>query len=77
MCKLGFGFPMGPFELMDLTGLDTAHHAQDYVYEITGDPRYKPPVTLKKLVAAGYVGDRKYKAVTKGGWYDFYGIEKD
>jgi len=73
MCKQGFGFPMGPFELMDLTGLDIPLHGADYVYNITGDPMDKAPLTLRKLVAAGYIGR---KLGSKGGWYDYYHISK-
>jgi len=73
MCKLGFGFPMGPFELMDLTGLDVPLHAAEYIYDITGDPGNKAPLTMRKLVAAGYIGK---KAGSKGGWYDYYRIKK-
>ena len=72
MCKLGFGFPMGPFELMDLTGIDIIMHAGEYVYNITGDPNDKTPITLRKLVTAGYIGK---KPGSKGGWYDFYNIK--
>ena len=71
ICKQGFGFPMGPFELMDLTGLDIPFHGMAYTYSITGDPVDKAPVTLKKLVTAGYVG---HKRESKGGWYDYYHI---
>lgn len=74
MCKLGFGWPMGPFELMDLTGLDIPLHASEYVCRETGDPKYAVPITIKKLVKAGYIGN---KPGSKGGWYDYYKIEKE
>jgi 3-hydroxybutyryl-CoA dehydrogenase len=74
MCKLGFGWPMGPFELMDLTGLDIPMHASEYVCKETGDPRYAVPITLKKLVKAGYIGN---KPGSKGGWYAYYQIERE
>ncbi|WP_456468567.1 3-hydroxyacyl-CoA dehydrogenase NAD-binding domain-containing protein [Archaeoglobus sp.] len=73
MCKLAFGFPMGPFELMDLIGLDTALHIAEYLYDETSERHYAPPVTLKKLVMSGYIGR---KPGSRGGWYDFYGIER-
>ncbi len=73
MCKQGFGFPMGPFELMDLTGMDVALHATEYTYGITGDIANKAPLTLRKLVTAGYIGR---KPESKGGWYDYYHISK-
>lgn len=73
MCKLAFGFPMGPFELMDLIGLDTVLHIAEYMYDETKEKHYAPPVTLKKLVYSGYIGR---KPGSKGGWYEYYGIEK-
>ncbi|MEM0089381.1 MAG: 3-hydroxyacyl-CoA dehydrogenase NAD-binding domain-containing protein [Archaeoglobaceae archaeon] len=76
MCKLAFGFPMGPFELMDLIGLDTVYHIAEYLYNETKESHYAPPNTLKKLVFSGYIGDKKLKFGSKGGWYDFYGIKK-
>ena len=76
MSKLGFGFPMGPFELMDLIGLDTIMHISEYLYQETGEAIFKTPLTLKKLVLSGYIGDKKIKSGSKGGWYDFYILEK-
>lgn len=73
MCKLAFGFPMGPFELMDLIGLDTVLHIAEYMYGETKEKHYAPPVTLKKLVYSGYIGR---KPGSKGGWYEYYGVEK-
>ncbi|RLG61852.1 3-hydroxyacyl-CoA dehydrogenase [Candidatus Geothermarchaeota archaeon] len=76
MAKLGFGFPMGPFELMDLVGLDTILHISNYIYNETGEEIFKPPITLKKLVLSGYIGNKKIKTGSKGGWYDYYKPEK-
>lgn len=76
MCKLAFGFPMGPFELMDLIGLDTVLHIAEYMYEETKEKHYAPPITLKKLVMSGYLGDKKLKPQSRGGWYDYYKIKK-
>ncbi|MEM0357062.1 MAG: 3-hydroxyacyl-CoA dehydrogenase NAD-binding domain-containing protein [Candidatus Bathyarchaeia archaeon] len=72
MTKLAFRHPMGPFELMDLIGLDTALHIGEYIYKLTGEPQYKPPITLKKLVLSGYLGDPKYKTGSKGGWRTYF-----
>ncbi len=69
MSKLAFGFPMGPFELSDLIGLDTIMHISDYMYQETKNPAYAAPTVLKKLVHSGYVGK---KPGSKGGWYDYY-----
>jgi 3-hydroxybutyryl-CoA dehydrogenase len=76
MCKLAFGFPMGPFELMDLIGLDTALHIAEYMYEETKEKHYAPPTVLKKLVLSGYLGDKRLKFGSKGGWYDFFQVKK-
>ncbi len=76
MCKLAFGFPMGPFELMDLIGLDTVLHIAEYMFEETKERHYAPPVTLKKLVLSGYLGDKRLKFGSKGGWYDFFQIKR-
>lgn len=73
MVKLGFGWPMGPIELADFVGLDTNLHILEYMHEETGDPRYAPPLTLKKLVRSGYLGK---KPGSKGGFYEYFGISR-
>uniref|UniRef100_UPI00307E7E9F 3-hydroxyacyl-CoA dehydrogenase NAD-binding domain-containing protein n=1 Tax=Ferroplasma sp. TaxID=2591003 RepID=UPI00307E7E9F len=70
MAKLGFGFPMGPFELMDTIGLDTMMEIGNYLYSETGDEKMLPPPMLKEMVYAGYKGNKKIKMNSKGGWYD-------
>ncbi len=55
-CKLGLNHPMGPFELMDFTGLDTYLRIYEYIYKKTGDPRFHPPLLLEKMVASGHLG---------------------
>ncbi len=72
MSRLAFGFPMGPFELSDLIGLDTMLHVADYMFDETKNPSYSPPTTLKKLVLSGYLGK---KTGSKGGWYDYYSVQ--
>jgi len=74
MSKQAFGFPMGPFELMDLTGLDIGVHASEYIYGLTGDPSARAPITLRKLATAGYIGN---KPGSRGGWYDYYRLTKE
>ena len=76
MTKLAFGFPMGPFELMDMIGLDTIFHIYEYLHQVTGDSKYKPPLALRKLYLAGYYGDKRTKPGSAGGWYDYYKIAK-
>ncbi|MGP3668033.1 MAG: 3-hydroxyacyl-CoA dehydrogenase NAD-binding domain-containing protein [Candidatus Bathyarchaeota archaeon] len=76
MCKMAFGFPMGPFELSDLIGLDTMLHVCEYVYDRTKDSRYAAPLILRKLVTAGFLGDPRTKPGSRGGFYDYFKIQK-
>ena len=72
MSRLAFGFPMGPFELSDLIGLDTILHIAEYMFSETGNAAYAPSETLRTLVKEGYLGK---KTGSRGGWYDYYGIQ--
>jgi 3-hydroxybutyryl-CoA dehydrogenase len=72
MTKLAFRHPMGPFELMDLIGLDTILHIGEYLYGRTLEPQYKPPLTLRKLVLSGYLGSSRFKPESRGGWLDYF-----
>lgn len=54
--RYAYGWSMGPIETFDMTGLDSAMHAAESIYEETQDPKFLPPVTLKRLVAAGHFG---------------------
>lgn len=54
--KLGGGFRMGPLELRDLIGLDTALKGTETIYQQLGDKKFKPPQCLVKNVQAGYLG---------------------
>ena len=76
MTQLAFRHPQGPFELMDLIGLDTILHIGEYIYSITKEPQYKPPLTLRKLVLSGYIGDPRFKPGSMGGWRDYYKVAK-
>ena len=69
--KLGLGHPMGPFELNDFAGLDIGSATIQTLYENFKDPKWKPNLTLKKLVAAGDLGRKTGK-----GWYDYTSGEK-
>ncbi|MDA8116776.1 MAG: 3-hydroxyacyl-CoA dehydrogenase family protein [Actinomycetota bacterium] len=64
--KGGCGFPMGPFALLDLVGLDTSLAILDALYEEFGDPNFSPAPLLKRMVAAGYLGRK-----TKRGFFDY------
>ncbi len=54
--KGGCNFPMGPFALLDLVGLDTSLSILDAMYAEFGDPNYAAVPLLRRLVAAGHLG---------------------
>jgi 3-hydroxybutyryl-CoA dehydrogenase len=54
--KLGCGYPMGPFMLLDLVGLDTTMFVAEVMFEEFREPRYAPPPLLKRMVLAGHLG---------------------
>jgi 3-hydroxybutyryl-CoA dehydrogenase len=66
--KLGLGHPMGPFELLDLIGLDTMMAVADVLYDEFKDPDVSPPPMAKRMVEAGYLGRKSGKG--------FYTYEK-
>jgi 3-hydroxybutyryl-CoA dehydrogenase len=77
MSKMAFNWPLGPLELADFIGLDTLLHISDYLYNEIGDARYAPPLTLKKLVKSGFIGNPKIKLGSKGGIYEYYKVSRD
>lgn len=58
--KRGCGLPMGPFELLDVVGLDVALAIQETLYREFREPGFAPAPLLEHLVTAGYLG-RKTK----------------
>lgn len=64
--KLGANHPMGPLALADLVGLDTLLNVQQHLYEEFGDPKYRVPGLLRKMVRAGRLGRKSGK-----GFYDY------
>jgi 3-hydroxybutyryl-CoA dehydrogenase len=54
--KGGCNFPMGPFALLDLVGLDTSVAILDALYDEFRDPNYAPVPTLRRMVSAGHLG---------------------
>jgi 3-hydroxybutyryl-CoA dehydrogenase len=54
--KLGCGYPMGPFELLDVVGLDVALAIQRQLYLEFREPGFAPAPLLEHLVTAGYLG---------------------
>jgi 3-hydroxybutyryl-CoA dehydrogenase len=59
--KLGCGYPMGPFTLLDLVGLDTTMYVAEVMFEEFREPRYAPPPLLKRMVMAGQLGRKSGK----------------
>ncbi len=64
--KLGCGYPMGPFTLLDYVGLDTTLWAAEAIYEEYKDPLYAPPPLLRRMVTSGMYGKKSGK-----GFYDY------
>ncbi|MFI5173920.1 MAG: 3-hydroxyacyl-CoA dehydrogenase family protein [Terriglobia bacterium] len=64
--KLGCGYPMGPFTLLDFVGLDTTYYIANIMFEEFKEKRYASPPLLKRLVLAGYFGKK-----TGRGFYDW------
>jgi 3-hydroxybutyryl-CoA dehydrogenase len=60
--KLGLNHPMGPFEMVDLVGLDARLNNLRYLHETLGDC-YKPSALLEKLVADGRLGRKTGRGV--------------
>jgi len=66
--RLSFNWPMGPFELCDLVGVDVAVDLLEGIYQQTGWERYKPSPLLKRMVEIGYLGRKTGK-----GFYTLFG----
>jgi len=65
--KNGLNYPMGPFELMDLTGIDVCYFVSEYFYkELNKESKWVPPNLLKTMIRAGKLGRK-----TGSGWYDY------
>jgi 3-hydroxybutyryl-CoA dehydrogenase len=65
--RLAGGFRMGPFELMDLVGIDVGFEvARSFMDQSFGEPRWKPSPLQARMVAAGRLGRK-----TGRGWYEY------
>jgi 3-hydroxybutyryl-CoA dehydrogenase len=64
--RLAAGRRMGIFETGDMVGLDVTYGAMKAMYEETGDPRWYPPLLLRRKVKAGHLGRKTGK-----GWYEY------
>ncbi len=67
VCRLGGGFRMGPFELMDLVGIDVGLEVAKSFTELSfGEPRWRPSPIQARMVAAGRLGRKAGR-----GYYDY------
>jgi 3-hydroxybutyryl-CoA dehydrogenase len=65
--KNGLNYPMGPFELMDLTGIDIAYHVTEYFHkELNQELKWIAPTLMKSMIKAGKLGRK-----TGAGWYNY------
>lgn len=64
--KLGCGYPMGPFTLLDYVGLDTTLWAAEAIYDEYKDPLYAPPPLLRRMVISGMTGRKSGR-----GFYEY------
>jgi 3-hydroxybutyryl-CoA dehydrogenase len=64
--KLGCNYPMGPFTLLDLVGIDTTHSIAEILYNEYCEKRFAPPPLLKRMALAGLLGRKSGK-----GFYDY------
>lgn len=63
---LGLNHPIGPLRLCDLIGIDTIYYGACAVYEELKNPQYAPPVLMKRMVSAGWLGRK-----TGRGFYEY------
>jgi len=66
--KLGCGYPMGPFTLLDFVGLDTTLYVAEVMFAEFREARYAPPTLLRRMVLAGMHGRKNGR-----GFYDYSG----
>jgi 3-hydroxybutyryl-CoA dehydrogenase len=66
ICKKALNHPIGPFELMDLSGIDVCYYVMLQRFDETGNPEDKPPSILEEKVKAGDLGRKTGK-----GFYDY------
>jgi 3-hydroxybutyryl-CoA dehydrogenase len=64
--RLGCGHPMGPLQLLDYIGLDTALFVCEALYEEYANADYAPPPLLRRMVAAGWLGQKSGR-----GFYEY------
>lgn len=68
LLELALGWPIGPFRLMDVVGIDVVTDASEEIYRQTGWGRYKPAQVLKRMVESRHIGRKAGK-----GFYELFG----
>ena len=58
---LGLNHPMGPFTLLDFTGVDVCYNVMEYFYQEFRQPQYAPPQLMKQMIRAGRYGRKAGK----------------
>ncbi|MCM3165488.1 3-hydroxyacyl-CoA dehydrogenase family protein [Peribacillus frigoritolerans] len=66
ICRKALGHPIGPFELMDLSGIDVGYFVMQQRFNETGNPEDKPNTCIEEKVNKGHLGRKTGK-----GWYDY------
>jgi 3-hydroxybutyryl-CoA dehydrogenase len=61
--KLGCNHPIGPLALADMIGLDTMLAVMEVLYTEFADPKYRPAMLMREMVAAGYLGRKSGRGV--------------
>ncbi|MFJ5381728.1 3-hydroxybutyryl-CoA dehydrogenase [Cupriavidus sp. CER94] len=61
--KLGCNHPIGPLALADMIGLDTMLAVMEVLYTEFADPKYRPAMLMREMVAAGYLGRKTGRGV--------------
>jgi 3-hydroxybutyryl-CoA dehydrogenase len=69
VCKKALNHPMGPFQLMDLSGIDVGYFVALQRFAETGDPEDKPAACIEEKVKAGHLGRKTGK-----GWYEYTNV---
>jgi 3-hydroxybutyryl-CoA dehydrogenase len=64
--KLGLGYPMGPFTLLDIVGMDVHEAVSLRLYEELRDPRFAPPPLVARMISANHLGRKSGR-----GFYEY------
>jgi len=75
--KYGYNHPMGQFEFTDWIGIELRARVWEEMYRLTGDPKWRIPPLMRQLIAAGFKGDPKRWKGSRGGFYEYFGQERE